>query len=231
MTKTIAALFDCDGTLYGAQYGRALMDYARAHGRGGAARAYYAANLLPWLLRKARLISEDTYHRPIISRLAWLIKGMNEEALKAVFDWVFHERILPTEQAEVVAQLRDHQASGHVIVLVSAMFVPSLDQMGKHYGAAGVVGTQIEMRDGRCTGRTIPPVNTGADKDRHARTFFDTRGIDVDWGASYAYADSITDTGLLGMVGHPIAVHPDPRLHALAKQKTWEILGEARAGR
>jgi HAD superfamily hydrolase (TIGR01490 family) len=207
------------------------MDYARAHGRGGAARAYYAANLLPWLLRKVRLISEDSYHRPIISRLAWLIKGMNAQALQSVFDWLFHERILPTERAEVVARLRDHQARGHAVVLVSAMFTPSLEQRGAHYGATGVLGTRIEMQDGRCSGRVLLPVNTGADKERYARAFFASRGTDVDWEASHAYADSITDTGLLGLVGHPVAVHPDPRLHALAQQKGWEILGEARAER
>ena len=225
------ALFDCDGTLYAAQYGRALIDYARGHGRGRAVQAYYAALFVPWLLRKAGLIDDEAYHRPVISRLAWLIRGMDETALQTAFEWLLHERILPTERAEVVARLRDHQTRGHAVVLVSAMFTPSLEQMGAHYGATGVLGTRIDMRDGRCSGRVITPVNTGADKDRYARAFFASRGIDVDWEASYAYADSITDTGLLGLVGHPVAVHPDPRLHALAQQKGWEILGPARAKR
>lgn len=229
--KTIAALFDCDGTLYAAQYGRALIDYARTHGRGQAVRAYYAVLLVPWLLRKAGLINDESYHRPVISRLAGLIRGMDQAALQTAFDWLLQERILPTERAEVVVRLRDHQARGHAVVLVSAMFTPSLEQMGAHYGATGVLGTRIEMRDGRCSGRVIPPVNTGADKDRYARAFFASRGDDVDWEASYAYADSITDTGLLGLVGHPVAVHPDPRLFALAAQKGWAVLGEARAGR
>ena len=36
---------------------------------------------------------------------------------------------------------------------------------------------------------------------------------------------------VLGLVGHPVAVCPDPRLHELAQQKGWEILGPARAAR
>jgi phosphoserine phosphatase len=82
------------------------------------------------------------------------------------------------------------------------------------------------MKDGRYTGRIIPPVITGRDKERHALQFFSDRNIEVDWEASYAYADSITDTGLLGLAGHPVAIHPDEKLHALALSKNWEIIGE-----
>jgi phosphoserine phosphatase len=89
-----------------------------------------------------------------------------------------------------------------------------------------VVGTQVELKNGRYTGRIVPPVITGADKDRYAREFFSARSIDIDWEASYAYADSITDTDLLNMVGHPVAVHPDAKLYEMARSRNWEMIGE-----
>ena len=92
----------------------------------------------------------------------------------------------------------------------------------------GVVGTKLELKDGRYTGRFIPPVITGADKDCYAREFFLNNNPDVDWESSYAYADSITDTGLFNMVGHPVIVYPDQKLYALASSNNWKIIGEAK---
>jgi len=47
----------------------------------------------------------------------------------------------------------------------------------------------------------------------------------VDLSASYAYGDSITDQNMLSLVGNPVAVYPDTKLHALAKEKKWRVLG------
>jgi HAD superfamily hydrolase (TIGR01490 family) len=218
-------LFDCDGTLYSAQYGRGLMKYAAQRGKKSAVRMYYAS-LLPLLaMRKFKLIPTEQFHRPLTSRMPWMIKGMSEQEFRDLADCMFKEYLLPTERTEVIARLRDHQARGHAVLLVSAQLYPSLVMLGDHYNATGVVGTKAEMKDGRYTGRIMPPVITGADKDRYAREYFSSAGLDVDWDASFAYADSITDTGLLGMVGHPVAVYPDAKLFTLAQSRNWEIIG------
>jgi HAD superfamily hydrolase (TIGR01490 family) len=225
----IAALFDCDGTLYSAQFGRGLMKYTAEHGRKGTVRAYYAALLAPYLLRKLKLISQETFLRPIIARLAWMIKGWDDQQSRAGFEWVVHKYLLPTQRPEVIARLRDHQAQGHTVVLISAMLLPALELLGKHFSVAGVIGTQVIVQAGRYTGRIIPPVITGHDKGRCTREFFSSHGMDVDWNASYAYADSITDQGLLSLVGHPIAVYPDVKLYAMGQSKNWEIIGSPKS--
>jgi HAD superfamily hydrolase (TIGR01490 family) len=224
--KTIAALFDCDGTLYSAQYGRGLMKYAAARGRKGAVRMYYASMVPLLALRKFKLIAEEKFHRPLTSRMPWMIKGMSENEFRELSECMFKEYLLPTERTDVIARLRDHQAKGHAVLLVSAQLTPSLEMLGNLYQADGVVGTKVELKNGRYTGKFVPPVITGADKDRYARQYFSSRNIDVDWEASYAYADSITDTGLLNMVGHPVAVHPDAKLYEMARSRNWEMIGE-----
>jgi HAD superfamily hydrolase (TIGR01490 family) len=224
--KRIAALFDCDGTIYSAQYGRGLMKYAAERGHKGAVRRYFAS-LLPLLaLRKFKLITEEKFHRPLTSRMAWMVKGMTEDEFRELSECLFSEYLLPTERSEVVARLREHQANGHAVVLVSAQFSPSLEVLAGHYNAYGFVGTKIEIKNGLYTGRIIPPVITGADKDRYAREHLLSKGMEVDWEASYAYADSITDTGLINMAGHPVAVHPDAKLFDLAKSRKWEMIGD-----
>ena len=225
----IAALFDCDGTLYSAQFGRGLMQSASGHGRKGAVRFYYASILIPYLLRKLKLIHEENLARPIVAHLAGLIKGLDEQQGDAMFDWLTHDYLLPTGRPEIIARLRDHQAQGHAVLLVSAAFRPSVERLARAFGVMGFVGTQVEVQNGYYTGRIIPPVITGNDKDRCTREFFASRNMEIDWPASYAYADSITDLGLFNLVGHPIAVYPDAKLHALAQAKNWEIMGTPRS--
>ncbi len=228
--KKIVALFDCDGTLYSAQYGRGLIKYSSENGRKNTVRMYYAANLPLYLLRKIKVVSEETYHRPLISRLAWMVKGMSEDELRQASDWINKNVLLPTERPEIIKRLREHQVQGHLIVLVSAQLFPSLATLGAYFNANGLVGTNVEITNGRYTGKIISPVITGNDKDRRTRDYFSSNNIDVDWTASYAYADSITDTGLFSMVGHPVAVNPDMKLLALAQKDNWEIIGDSRKG-
>lgn len=227
--KKIAALFDCDGTLYAAQYGRGLMKYAADRGRKWAVRRYYASLAPLMALRKFKWIAEEQFHRPLTSRMPWMIEGMSEQEFHDLYECMFKEYIFPTERTEVVARLQEHQSRGHLVLLVSAQLYPSLEYLGDHYKANGVVGTKVELKNGRYTGKYIPPVITGADKDRYAREFFSNRNIEIDWESSYAYADSITDTGLLNMVGNPVAVHPDARLYTLAQSRNWKMIGEPKS--
>ena len=157
-----------------------------------------------------------------------MTKGMTEGEFHKASEWIINNYLLPTERNEVIARLRDHQANGHVILLVSGMPTPSLELLGVHYSVNGMVGTKLEMKDGYYTGSIIPPVITGRDKDIYSREYFSSNQIEVDWESSYAYADSITDTGLFGMVGHPVAVNPDEKLFELARSRNWEIIGAPR---
>jgi phosphoserine phosphatase len=66
---------------------------------------------------------------------------------------------------------------------------------------------------------------SGATKATKVRELAQSRGWDVDWAASFAYGDSFTDHYMMDLVGHPVAVYPDAKLHALAQEKNWEVLG------
>ncbi len=221
----IVALFDSDGTLFANQLGRGMMKYAEMNGRGRTARNYFVSLLPAYYLRKFNLMPAGRYQRLIIQRLGWLVQGMDAAQGAAMFDWVAHQFLLPSKREDTASRLQAHQAQGHRVAIVSGMFTPCLELIGKHFGVSDLIGTGIELQDGLYTGRIIPPVISGPVKADHARRFFADRGLEVDWAASYAYGDSFTDRELLELVGHPVAVHPDARLHALAQARGWEVLG------
>ncbi len=224
-----AAFFDVDGTLYAAHMWRGLMQYAATHGHAAQVRCYYAALMPLYGLRKLRLISEEGFRKPWVMRLGWLLRGWTEAEGAAALRWVAEEFIRPTGREEMLAVLREHVAVGHIVVLVSAMLAPALQVLGGPLGVTGTVGTAVEVRAGRFTGRVTPPACLGIEKDRLTRAFLQARGLEIDLPASFAYADSISDRALLEMVGHPVAVWPDPGLAALARERRWEIKGEVHA--
>jgi HAD superfamily hydrolase (TIGR01490 family) len=221
----IAALFDVEGTLYTAQMGRGLLIYARAHGYRSASNRYYLRVLPYYALHSVKLASEERARRAAIAGLGGVVKGWTLEEADQAFDWIINDYLLPAARKEVLARLEAHRAQGHAVVLVSGMPQPSLERLGASIGATGAIGTRLEARDGRYTGRSILPVMVGQDKGKATRAFFEQRGDSVDWAASFAYGDSIHDRGLFDLVGHPVAVHPDADLRELAQAQGWEVIG------
>ena len=93
----IAALFDCDGTLFSAQFGRGLIECAKTRGRKGTVRAYYLSLLGPYLLITSKLITQETFSRKLMANLAWFIKGWDDKEAQAAFTWLVHDYLLPTQ--------------------------------------------------------------------------------------------------------------------------------------
>jgi HAD superfamily hydrolase (TIGR01490 family) len=202
-----------------------MLKYLETHGRRTTARLYYASLLPSLLLRTLKLMPIDRFQQFFTVRLSWLVKGMDRQQGEAMFDWVAQEYLLPTGRSDTAERLHRHQAQGHTVAIVSAMFVPCLKSIAGHFGVKEFVGTQLEARDGRYTGRIVPPLISGAAKAEQARQLLSVRGDEIDWESSYAYGDSFTDRDMLSLVGHPVAVYPDTKLYALAKARNWEVLG------
>lgn len=218
------AFFDVDGTLYNANMWRGLMQYVAEHGGKNRTRWYMARNLPYYYLWRFKLIDDETFRKPWVWTLGSLIKGWNAAQGDTAFRWVAEQYIQPTGNVDVIARLQQHVAQGHIVVLVSAMLAPTLKILGDALNVTGVIGTQIEFANGRFTGRVLAPVCVGDAKGKLLHAWLTARDITIDFAASFAYADSLSDRSLFDMVGHPVAVNPDPQLAALAREKRWEIL-------
>lgn len=222
--RLTVALFDCDGTLFAAQFGWGLLSYVNSHASRNRALSYYAALLPYYALRKAHLIDAETFNRPVIANLGRLIAGWDLDRGRQAFEWVLNEYLWPTRNEEVLKRLADHQAKDHRIVILSGILTPCLLLIGKQLGVTDIIGTEPEVHDGKYTGRIIPPIVTGREKLPALRKYFADAGEEVDWQSSSAYADSEYDHQVLEAFGKPVAVNPDPGLSALAEAKAWEVL-------
>jgi phosphoserine phosphatase len=87
-----------------------------------------------------------------------------------------------------------------------------------------VVGSVAERRGGRYTGRLAESPCVDERKAAYVRRYLSEQGLDIDLGASHAYADSYSDLGLFQLVGNPVAVYPDAQLAEHAERSGWAII-------
>ena len=98
-----------------------------------------------------------------------------------------------------------------------------VDQLKERLEAEILIGTDLEVVEGRLSGRKTGIFPYGRMKLDALFQRIDPEGID--WASSWALADRISDLPVLELVGHPVAVHADRKLRRLARKRGWEIIG------
>jgi HAD superfamily hydrolase (TIGR01490 family) len=222
----IAAFFDLDGTLCTEHVWQALTKYFKKHRRRRLLlNAFLATHLSLWPLHRLGLLSRERFFRLWIKNMPWLLVGLRPEEGQAIFHWVTDEALIPSLRPDVAEVLRHHQAEGHQVVLVSGAFEELLAVIGERLGVQHVVGTRLELKNGRYSGRAIKPCFC-QDKVTLLTELLDKRGLEVDLSQSFSYGDGIFDVPVLELVGNPVAVYPDTQLWDYASQRGWQIIGE-----
>ncbi len=118
------------------------------------------------------------------------------------------EVLLPALAPQAGALVAGLRAQGMTTVVVSATRAPLVDPVVDCLG--------IDHALTSCF---------GADKVRHVEAWLARQGQRLaGLEDSWFYSDSINDLPLLQAVRHPVAVDPDPRLEALARERGWEVL-------
>jgi HAD superfamily hydrolase (TIGR01490 family) len=212
----VAALFDMDRTLLDTSSALLYVRYLRRIGQIG---RRGVAQVIGWtLLERLGLLDMQR----LVERLVIATSGDSEPELKQLCDRWFAEDVLPHVTDRGRQRLAEHQAQGHLPGIVSASTQYAVGPLAVHLGIPGqYASTRLESRDGRLTGRIVPPLCHGEGKVVWAERF--AAEYSADLSVSYFYTDSITDLPLLERVGHPVAVNPDPKLRRLAKQRAWPI--------
>lgn len=89
-------------------------------------------------------------------------------------------------------------------------------------GISEVLGTTLELKDGRFTGRITGPYGAREGKVEIAREWAARHGVTL---ADFAYyGDSVNDVQILDAVGFPNTVNPSGELRRIAGERNWPIL-------
>ena len=220
----IAALFDIEGTLYTNPMGRGFIQYASSNGRNLRALVYYASLIPKYYMSKLNITSEESLNRMAIARMPRLIQGYDLRQAETAFDWVANSFILPSGRDSVLKLWDHHRRLGHLMLIASGGLAPCVQRIGSHLHAAGTVGTEVLVRNGRYSGQVGSPVVVGREKAARTLQLVSQLAVEVDWAASYGYADSIHDLPFLELVGRPVAVDPDRALERIARERGWQVI-------
>jgi HAD superfamily hydrolase (TIGR01490 family) len=155
--------------------------------------------------------------------MGWTVRGWTPKEAGVAFAWIAEQYVQPLLRPDVMARVREHQAAGHRVIMVSGTLAPLLAAIGRQLGIEETVGTPLLLRAGRYSGVSELPVCQGVNKVSRLEAYLGKRQA-IRWSQSYAYADSGIDIPLLKRVGHPVAVYPDPQLAAHAQERGWEII-------
>ena len=212
----VAAIFDVDGTLLASNV---VSHYAwlKLRDLPAALRPLWAATLVGrvpyyWALDK---ISRAHFNRAFYKNY----RGWKPARARRLGAESFSGYVLKRLYPEAVETLREHKRTGHRVVLLSG----ALDFILEPFEdlADDVLTARLEEENGVYTGELSGTPVAGEARARMLASFARRRNVDL--SRSYAYADSISDLPMLEAVGIPVAVNPDARLRAAAKEKGWQI--------
>lgn len=176
------------------------------------------AQALLWLAQyRFGLLDYDAMARKVLA-------GYRGRAVAPIYDEVeqwFERDIRWAICTQARETIEHHRALGHTLVLLTSA-TPFLSRpVGVAVDVAHVLCTQLEVVDGKLTGKHFEPACYGPGKVDHAERFAQEHALDLD--ASHFYTDSISDLPMLERVGHAHVINPDPRLRREAGSRGWPI--------
>lgn len=223
----VAAFFDVDHTLIACNSARKWVEYLWRSGKI----SIRAALRSVWWLVKYRMSVLD--YEQVTAEVVADYAGQSVEELAAEVEAWFHSDVEPMICAEGRERIEWHRERGHTLVLLTSGTFFSVEPLQRNLAVPHLVCTQLEIVEGRLTGKYHPPSCFGPGKLRAGIAFAEQHGIDLD--RSYFYTDSFSDLPMLERVGNPRIINPDPRLRHWASEaglpcEQWHPEGEAGVG-
>jgi putative phosphoserine phosphatase/1-acylglycerol-3-phosphate O-acyltransferase len=217
MTDRGAAFFDLDRTLLAGASGEVFSEAMRTAGL--VSRTIPGERLLYGLFN----VVGETLPSMVLARQAVnLAKGRSRATVQAAAEGVA-DRLVGMVQPFANALFAQHRAAGRPLVLATTTPYDLVKPFADRLGFDDVVATRYGVNaDGTYDGTLVGPFVWSTGKLQAVRDWAGEHGYDL--AHSFAYSDSVYDAPLLGAVGHPVAVNPDPRMVVVAAARRWPVL-------
>ncbi|MDD3579673.1 MAG: HAD-IB family hydrolase [Desulfobacca sp.] len=149
------------------------------------------------------------------------LEGQVVEEIEHLARACYREVIAPRLSAQGRECVRQHQAQGHVIVILTGSLHCLIHPLKEELGAEWLIATRLDRQNHHFTGGITGRHPRGENKLHLLLDLAQAEGFNI--AQSYAYADHFEDVPLLLKVGHPVAVNPSWRLKRLARRYYWPI--------
>jgi putative phosphoserine phosphatase/1-acylglycerol-3-phosphate O-acyltransferase len=177
------------------------------------------------LLRTTGAAVETRFRGADVSNLMRIgvesLAGRMEDEMQEWGQRLFRQEIARMIFSEVRGLLAAHRHAGHrVVMATSATPYQALSVAADlDIDAEDVLCTRPAVLDGMLTGKLESPPLWGPAKAEALREYAEEHGAVL--GDSFAYSNGAEDVPMLKSVGHPVALNPDRKLAATARQNGW----------
>ena len=143
-------------------------------------------------------------------------------------DW--HEEFMQAKvklliRPKAMKLVQRHLGENHLCAIVTSTNAFITAPIAHEFGVDHLLATELEVRDGRFTGRPsgVPCFRQG--KVTRLAEWLVGRGQTLaSFSSSWFYSDSLNDLPLLERVTHPVAVDPDETLRREALARGWRVI-------
>jgi len=209
------AFFDMDKTLIAENSGSLYMK--RRYERGEIDGLELLKGFGAYVQYKLGVLDIRNWTRKMMAQF----EGRSEAELeRETAEW-FEALVAPAVYPEAEKLVLAHQEAGDLVAIVSGATRFVVEPLARRLGIEHMLYTRLEVEDGRFTGRVVEPICFEEGKIYWIRQFIEEQ--DIDLAKSFFYTDSVTDTPLLDLVGHPVVVNPDPMLYRRALRRRWPV--------
>jgi HAD superfamily hydrolase (TIGR01490 family) len=204
----IAAVFDVDQTLIQGATERLFFRYLVRHGLLPVGRAL---GFLGGLARKPRERFRDKTY----------LQGLPVAETVHLARRCYREKIAPRLSLKALTCVREHQAQGHDIVLLTGSLAFLTLPLKEDLGADWLIATEMGQNGSRFSGELAGLHPRGENKLTLLTELSRAQGLDL--SRSFAYGDHFLDFHLFRRIGFPVVVNPSWRLRRLARRHRWPI--------
>lgn len=153
-------------------------------------------------------------------------RDLDPEEQRALQDRFMDEVIRPALQPQALELVRQHQAKGDLVAIVTATNEFVTQPIAEAFGVPDLIAVKL-VRDaqGRVTGEIdgVPSFREG--KITRVDDWLAQRGLSFDdFERVSFYSDSPNDLPLLYRATDPVATNPSPALEAEAQARGWRLL-------
>lgn len=214
--KSYIAFFDLDGTIIGANSGKALVH--QAYNRGMMSFCDLAKAIYLSMVYRTHL--KDT--RKIINDMVSWVAGLPEKSILELSSEVTANVLIPSIHSEVRSELNMHREQNARVVILSSALKPVCQKIANHLGMDDILCSELEVVNGQYTGRPLGRLCFEEEKALRLKEYCEVNNTEMK--NAWYYADSIDDKPALSIVGHPVCINPDKKLKKTALERNWKIL-------
>ncbi len=210
-------VFDLDGTLIKGQSQRLFLNYVFRKRIIG---SIPYARIMSWfVLRKIGMAPNP---RNTMEYGFRFLQGVDIHKFDRMISDFFSKSLQHAFFKNAKELVQKHNNGNSEIMLVSNAIEPIVTKVGNHLGIKTCVGTKLEIKNNKLTGKISGNIMLGFNKIHPIKTHMVKNNLTL--ADSWAYCDHIADLPVMEMVSNPVAVNPERNLYREASSRNWPVL-------